>query len=77
MTETELDWEVYEEVTKYIYQTLGEKAGVKILGRGKDCKVSGKSKVEHQIDVLTSHTDGIHTYRTAIVYKSWKEILRF
>lgn len=73
MTETELDWEVYEQVTKYIYQTLGEKAGVKILGHGKDCKVLGKSGVEHQIDVLTSHSDGIHTYKTAIECKFWKD----
>lgn len=73
MTETELDWEVYEHVTKYIYQTLGEKAGVKILGHGKECKVKGKSQVEHQIDVLTSHSDGIHTYKTAIECKYWKD----
>lgn len=73
MTETELDWEVYEKVTKYIYQNLGEKAGVKILGHGKDCKVLGKSGVQHQIDVLTSHSDGIHTYKTAIECKYWKD----
>jgi len=73
MTNTELDWKVYEQVTKYIYQTLGEKAGVKILGHGNDCKVIGKSGVEHQIDVLTSHSDGIHTYKTAIECKYWKD----
>ncbi len=73
MTKTELDWELYEQVTKYIYQTLGEKAGVKILGHGKDCKVVGKSGVEHQIDVLTTHSDGIHTYKTAIECKYWKD----
>ncbi|HJS01286.1 MAG TPA: restriction endonuclease, partial [Flavobacterium sp.] len=33
----------------------------------------GKSGVSHQIDVLTSHTDGIHTYETAIECKYWKD----
>ena len=31
----------------------------------------GKSGVNHQIDVLTSHSDGIHTYKTAIECKCW------
>ena len=73
MKEIELDWETYEEVTKYIYGALGEKVGVKMLGHGSSCKVTGKSGVEHQIDVLTSHSDGIHTYKTAIECKYWKE----
>ena len=73
MNETELDWQTYEVVTKYIYEALGEKTGVKILGHGNNCKVLGKSGVQHQIDVLTSHTDGIHTYRTAIECKYWKD----
>jgi hypothetical protein len=61
-----MDWETYEQVTRAIYQALGEENGVQILGYGKDCKILGKSRVQHQIDVLTSHSDGLHTYKTAI-----------
>lgn len=68
-----MDWKLYEEITRYIYETLGKNAGVKIEGFGKDCKVEGKSGIEHQIDVLTSHSDGIHTYKTAIECKYWKD----
>jgi len=68
-----LDWKTYESITKYIYETLGEKTGVKIKGYGNTCKVIGKSGVRHQIDVLTSHSDGIHNYETAIECKYWKE----
>lgn len=68
-----LDWKTYESITKYIYEALGEKSGVKIKGHGNNCKVVGKSGVSHQIDVLTSHSDGIHTYETAIECKYWKE----
>jgi Restriction endonuclease len=68
-----MNWKEYEEITKYIYQTLGNKNGVSIEGYGNDCKVRGKSNVEHQIDVLTSHSDGIHTYKTAIECKYWDE----
>jgi Restriction endonuclease len=68
-----LDWRTYESITKYIYETLGKKAGVKIKGHGSNCKVIGKSGVSHQIDVLTSHSDGIHNYDTAIECKYWKD----
>lgn len=68
-----LDWKKYEEITKYIYETLGKESGVKIKGYGNNCKVSGKSGVNHQIDVLTEFSDGIHTYQTAIECKYWKE----
>jgi hypothetical protein len=68
-----MDWKLYEEVTKYIYEALGKRHGVKIEGHGRDCKVKGKSGVEHQIDVLTSHSDGVHTYKTAIECKYWKD----
>lgn len=71
--EKNLDWKTYESITKYIYETLGKEFGVKIEGHGSTCKVPGKSGVEHQIDVLTSHSDGIHTYLTAIECKYWKE----
>lgn len=70
---TKLDWKIYESITKYIYEELGRKSGVKVLGYGNSCKVQGKSGVEHQIDILTFHTDGIHSYRTAIECKYWKE----
>ncbi|OKZ41850.1 MAG: restriction endonuclease [Phocaeicola vulgatus] len=68
-----MEWQDYEEITKHIYATLGEAHGVKIEGHGKDCKVIGKSGVEHQIDVLTSHSDGIHSYRTMIECKYWDQ----
>ncbi|MBK3520018.1 restriction endonuclease [Carboxylicivirga marina] len=70
---TNLDWKKYESITKYIYETLGKKSGVKIEGYGNNCKVKGKSGVNHQIDVLTNHSDGIHSYKTAIECKYWKD----
>ena len=66
-----MDWKQYEAITKYIYETLGKDYGVKIEGFGNACKVKGKSGVSHQIDVLTSHSDGVHTYKTAIECKYW------
>lgn len=71
--EKNLDWKTYESITKYIYEALGKEFGVKIKCHGNTCKVVGKSGVEHQIDVLTSLSDGIHTYLTAIECKYWKE----
>ncbi|WP_426484624.1 restriction endonuclease [Flavobacterium sp. 2] len=68
-----LDWKTYESITKYIYETLGKQTGVKVKGYGSSCKVIGKSGLSHQIDVLTSHSDGIHSYDTAIECKYWKE----
>ncbi len=68
-----LDWKTYEAITKYIYETLGNEYGVKIEGFGSNFKVLGKSGVNHQIDVLTSHSDGIHSYRTAIECKYWRK----
>jgi hypothetical protein len=74
MFETDdLDWKKYEAITKYIYETLGKESGVKIKGYGSSCKVIGKSGVSHQIDVLTTYSDGIHTYQTAIECKYWKD----
>lgn len=66
-----LDWKSYEAVTKHIYETLGKQSGVSIECFGNSCKVTGKSGVEHQVDVLTKHSDGIHIYRTAIECKYW------
>ncbi len=70
---TDLDWKTYESITKYIYENLGSRSGVKVLGYGSSCRVQGKSGVNHQIDILTSHSDGIHSYRTAIECKYWKD----
>lgn len=66
-----MEWKDYEEITKYIYETLGQASGVKIEGYGNNCKVIGKSSVEHQIDVLTSHSDGLHIYKTIVECKYW------
>lgn len=69
----ELDWKIYESITKYIYENIGHYDGVVVKGYGNDCKVKGKSGVWHQIDVLTTHSDGSHTYDTAIECKYWKQ----
>lgn len=68
-----MNWKDYEEITKYIYECLGKASGVKVAGYGPSCKVKGKTGIDHQIDILTTHTDGIHTYRTAIECKYWQE----
>ena len=68
-----LDWKGYESITKYIYETLGKKSGVTIECYGNNCKVKGKSEVNHQIDVLAVHSDGMHDYKTAVECKYWKE----
>jgi hypothetical protein len=68
-----LEWKTFESITKYIYENLGRQAGVKVKGYGQNCKVTGRSGVPHQIDVLTTHSDGVHTYDTAIECKYWKE----
>jgi len=70
---SELDWKIYESITKYIYENLGQHNGVVIKGYGNECKVKGKSGILHQIDVLTTHTDGSHNYDTAIECKNWKQ----
>ena len=67
-----MNWQSYEETVKDIYEKLGE-SNIEILGWGPDCKVRGRSGVDHQIDVLTSHGDGIHSYRTAIECKFWSK----
>jgi len=67
-----LDWKGYEEITKYIYQTLGKKYGIKIKGYGKDCKIKGRSGVRHQIDVLTEQPHSTGTLLTAIECKFMK-----
>ena len=64
-----MNWQLYEETVKDIYEKLGESSNIEILGWGPDCKVKGKSSVDHQIDVLTSYSDGVHLHRTAIECK--------
>ncbi|MDE0152645.1 MAG: restriction endonuclease [Gammaproteobacteria bacterium] len=66
-----MEWQSYEELVKNIYQELGKATGVQIECWGSTCKVLGQSGVSHQIDILTSHSDGIHTYKTAIECKFW------
>lgn len=68
-----LDWKSYEELVKDIYEQLGQASNVKILGHGNSCKREGLSGVDHQIDVLTSHNDGLHEYLTDIECKYWNE----
>lgn len=68
-----LDWKIYESITKYIYEMLGHQSGVKVKGFGSKCKVTGRSGSNYQIDVLTTHSDGINTYDTAIECKYWKK----
>ncbi|WP_375324049.1 restriction endonuclease [Flagellimonas sp. GZD32] len=68
-----MNWEEYENITKYIYEELGRASGVKVIGYGKNFKLKGKSGVLHQVDVLTSHSDGIHDYLTAVECKYWEK----
>ena len=68
-----MNWQSYEELVKDIYEKLGASGGIRILCWGPTCKVQGKSGVSHQIDVLASHSDGVHEYRTAIECKYWKK----
>jgi hypothetical protein len=68
-----MDWTEFETVVRWIYETLGSKLGVEILGYGANCRRLGKSGVYHQIDVLTSHSDGLHTYLAGIECKWWNE----
>jgi hypothetical protein len=69
--QNKLDWQTYEFITKYIYETLGQQYNINIEGYGRDCKILGHSGVPHQIDVLTSETDHNGRYRTAIECKYW------
>ena len=68
-----MDWQSYEDIVRYIYSELGKAHQIKILCHGRSCKVIGKSGIEHQIDVLTELSDGIHSHKTAIECKYWNE----
>ena len=69
----ELNWEEYEDITRFIYANLGHKKGVKIIGFGRDCKVKGRSGIQHQIDVLTEQSINGTRHLTAIECKFLKE----
>jgi len=69
----ELNWEEYEAITKYIYEALGSQQGVKIKCYGRNCKVKGKSGLQHQVDVLTEQFDGERQLLTAIECKYAKK----
>jgi len=69
----DIRWQDYEELVKDIYQALGQASGVTVEGWGSTCRVEGPPGVFHQIDVLTSHGDGLHRYRTAISCKNWNK----
>ncbi|WP_158526261.1 restriction endonuclease [Pedobacter paludis] len=69
----ELNWKEYEAITQYIYGALGAGDGVKVKGYGHNCKVKGRSGVEHQIDVLTEQVDGKRILLTAIECKYAKK----
>ena len=64
--------ESYEKLVKDLYEALGKSDGVEILCWGRSCKVLGNSGESHQIDVLTSHSAGMHVYKTAIECKDWE-----
>jgi hypothetical protein len=69
----DLDWQEYEAVTKYIYENLGAKNGIKIKGYGRNFRVTGKSGEKYQIDVLTEQLDGDNSHLTAIECKFMKK----
>jgi hypothetical protein len=69
----ELNWEDYEAITQYIYGALGAQYGIRVKGYGRNCKINGKSGVQHQIDVLTEQLDGEHKVLTAIECKYAKK----
>ncbi len=69
----ELDWKDYEAITQYIYGALGAQNGIKVKGYGRNCKIEGRSGVEHQVDVLTDQFDGERQILTAIECKYWNK----
>ena len=66
-----IPWQDYEELVKQIYEALGQAHGVTIECWGSNCRRTGKSGATYQIDVLATHSDGVHQYRTAIECKYW------
>ncbi len=68
-----MNWSDYEKTVRNIYEQLGQSKDVTIECYGNKCQRVGKSTVSHNIDVLASHTDGIHKYFTAIECKYWNK----
>lgn len=68
-----INWEEYESITKYIYESLGAHYGIKAIGYGRDHWIKGESGVKHQIDVLTEQINGGHRFLTAIECKYIKQ----
>lgn len=68
-----LNWEEYEAITKYIYESIGARIGVEVKGYGRTCKIKGKSGVYHQIDVLTRQLLDGQPLLTAIECKYWNK----
>jgi hypothetical protein len=68
-----MDWKEFEGIVRWIYEQVGAAFGVQIVGYGPKNRHKGKSGVTYQIDVLTSHVDGLHTYLTAIECKCWNK----
>ena len=68
-----MEWETYEQLTAAIYKALGKRHGVTIDCYGRQCKVTGKSGIQHQIDVLVRHSNGLQDLRTAIECKYWSK----
>lgn len=69
----DLDWKEYEAITQYIYGALGERYGIKVKGYGPNCRIKGRSGVQHQVDVLTEQFDGEQQLLTAIECKYWNK----
>lgn len=69
MKQQNINWKDYENITKYIYETLEKEYNVIIECHGANCKITGKSGLKHQIDVLTSVIDGSKKCLTAIECK--------
>ena len=68
-----MDWKEFETVVRWIYERMGAAFGVEVVGYGPKNRHKGISGVAHQIDVLTSHSDGLHTCLTAIECKWWNK----
>jgi hypothetical protein len=69
----ELDWEEYESITRFIFENVGAKSGIKIKGFGRNFWVTGKSGEKHQVDVLTEQITGDQKLQTAIECKFIKK----
>lgn len=69
----EINWQEYEAITKYIYESLGTQYGIKTIGHGRDNWITGESGVKHQIDVLTEQLSGGERLLTAIECKYIKQ----